>query len=729
MYSSAEGRTWLPLVRAHLERLYPTHDFQWRGRRGLCPEHPDRRPSLVLYPDGAFCFACRRCFPLRRAEPDPKGRERELLRALAEHLQAELAAPDPEAEAARRWLARLCDLDGRWLTHGARASECTIRLPLGFCCDRDRLLGCARARAEELGLPTERVEELLKPAISGSVVFIYEAQPGLVSGLKFRPVGAGSEEARFTRDAEGLFGLGLLEPELFDRGVVLVEGESDALAIQALALRRGELRPVLAAGGCSRFAKAVGLIERLEPEAKVYIWPDRDRGGIEAVGALLDEIEGVIWPEGYAEDQDPRAFIAALEPPSVGSLDKAVREGKREPLAWAKAVGLDRNPEAWARILSRTDLGQAELLARLHGDRLRFDHRRGLWLFWASTYWRPDADGEVERLAHEAARLRQRAARAIPDEKEARALEAFGKRCESHAKVTAVLNVLKALKPVADPGEGWDADPWLLGVRNGVLDLRTGELVEPRPEQRITKRINASYDPGADCPRWLKFLSEIFPGKPEIVEFLQRALGYSLTGDVSEDCFFICWGSGRNGKSTLLGVIQEILGDYAKQAASDVFLAEKGDHHPTGLADLVGARFVTAIEIEEGKRLAEALVKAATGRDRLKARFMRQDYFEFEPTFKLWIATNHKPIVRGTDEAIWSRIRLIPFTVFIPPERRDKHLREKLLEERSGILNWLIEGCLKWQRDGLREPPEVLEAVEQYRRESDPLADWLEERW
>jgi len=287
-------------ARAALEAQYPHHDFRWRGRRGLCPEHPDTKPSLVLYPDGAYCFGCQRYFPLQ-ARADPKAKERELFRALAEHLRAELAAPDPEAGEARRWLCELCGLEERWLTRGARAGERTVYLPVGFCKSRDYLLGIAQAKAKELGIPEERVAKLLKPALPGSIVFFYERSPGCISGLKFRPVGSGSEGSRFTVEAEGLFGLGLLEPELFDQGVLLVEGETDALAIQALALQRGELRPVVAAGGCSRFARAVGSLRYLEPKVKVHVWPDHDRGGIESVGALLEEIQGVIWPEDYQE--------------------------------------------------------------------------------------------------------------------------------------------------------------------------------------------------------------------------------------------------------------------------------------------------------------------------------------------------------------------------------------------------------------------------------------------
>jgi P4 family phage/plasmid primase-like protien len=219
------------------------------------------------------------------------------------------------------------------------------------------------------------------------------------------------------------------------------------------------------------------------------------------------------------------------------------------------------------------------------------------------------------------------------------------------------------------------------------------------------------------------------PGNPELVDFVQRALGYSVTGDVREDRFFVGWGKGRNGKSTLLGTIQRILGDYAKQMAPDALLKrlEKGDTHPTAIADLCGARFAVVQETEEGKHLATAVVKAMTGRDKLKARYMRKDYFEFEPTHKIWLSTNYKPVIGDTIVAMWSRIVLIPFVSFFDEEHQDKTLPEKLWNEREGILKWLVEGCLKWQKEGLKPPQVVVEATKTYQSEMDVLQRWFEE--
>jgi putative DNA primase/helicase len=270
-----------------------------------------------------------------------------------------------------------------------------------------------------------------------------------------------------------------------------------------------------------------------------------------------------------------------------------------------------------------------------------------------------------------------------------------------------------------------DAHAYLLNVSNGTLDLKQGELRGHLREDHLTKRLEVIYNQTARCPRWEAFLERILAGRQELIRFVQKAIGYSLTGNTQEQCFFILYGTGANGKSTLLDTLLALLGSYAKQAAPDVLLSKSIDRHPTELADLMGARLVTAIETGEGRRLAENLVKQMTGGDRIKARFMRQDFFEFSPTFKLFLATNHKPQIRGTDYAIWRRIRLIPFTVTIPEEERDPTLLEKLRTELPGILAWAVRGCLAWQREGLKPPADVTHATEAYRAEMDVLAAFL----
>lgn len=273
------------------------------------------------------------------------------------------------------------------------------------------------------------------------------------------------------------------------------------------------------------------------------------------------------------------------------------------------------------------------------------------------------------------------------------------------------------------PGE-LDRDPWLLNVKNGTVDLRTGELRPHKRDDLITKIVPVEYDSEASCPTWLAFLNRIMDGNERLIAFLQRAAGYSLTASTQEQCFFLLYGTGANGKSVFLTTLLAVMGDYGIQAAPDLLLAKSGESHPTEVADLFGARLVVATETEAGRRLAENLVKQHTSGDRLKARFMRQDFFEFEATFKIWLATNNKPIVKGTDYAIWRRIKLIPFTVTIPPEERDKSLPAKLRQELHGILAWAVQICLEWQKYGLNEPQEVTAATCAYRDEQDILGSW-----
>ena len=252
------------------------------------------------------------------------------------------------------------------------------------------------------------------------------------------------------------------------------------------------------------------------------------------------------------------------------------------------------------------------------------------------------------------------------------------------------------------------------------------EIREHRQEDLITKLAPVEYIPSATCPRWLSFLDWIFAGNQRLIDFVQRAVGYSAIGITSEQCMFFLYGTGRNGKSTFLKVIQEIMGDYAQQADFTTFTTRKGEAVRNDLARMKGVRFISAIETGDDKRFEEVLIKQITGGDRITARFLYQEYFEYTPTYKIWIAGNHRPVIRGTDDAIWSRIRLIPFTVKIPLHEQDQNLVEKLLEEKSGILNWMIEGCQQWQLQGLNPPPEVNQAVENYRSEMDPIAAFLE---
>jgi putative DNA primase/helicase len=273
--------------------------------------------------------------------------------------------------------------------------------------------------------------------------------------------------------------------------------------------------------------------------------------------------------------------------------------------------------------------------------------------------------------------------------------------------------------------EQWDVNPWLLNTPGGVVDLRTGELRPALREDYMTKI--TAVAPGGECLLWQAFLSRITDGDEELQRFHQRMSGYALTGVTREHALFFLYGTGANGKSKLLEAISGLMGDYARTAPIEAFIESRNQNHPTDLAGLQGARLVTAIETEDGRCWAESKLKALTGGDRISARFMRQDFFEYTPQFKLVIAGNHKPRLRSVDEAIHRRFHLLPFTVTIPASERDLELGEKLREEWGGILAWAIEGCLAWQREGLNPPATVTDATAEYFESEDSIAQWIGE--
>jgi putative DNA primase/helicase len=259
-----------------------------------------------------------------------------------------------------------------------------------------------------------------------------------------------------------------------------------------------------------------------------------------------------------------------------------------------------------------------------------------------------------------------------------------------------------------------------------MTDLKTGASRESRRADYCTKA--AAVSPGGDCPRWLQFLAEITNGDADLQAYLRRVAGYCMTGLTTEHVMFFCYGTGANGKSVFINTLAGIWGDYAVVAPMETFVVSRSEHHPTELAMLRGARLVVAHETEGGRRWAESKIKALTGGDKISARFMRQDFFEFTPQFKLMISGNHKPGLRGVDEAIRRRLHLIPFDVTIPPEKRDPKLFEKLRKEWGGILQWAVDGCLEWQRMGLSPPRAVIDATDAYLASEDAIANWLDER-
>ena len=378
-----------------------------------------------------------------------------------------------------------------------------------------------------------------------------------------------------------------------------------------------------------------------------------------------------------------------------------------------------------------TDAGNAKRLARAFDGDVRYCYAWQAFLEWSSRHWARDPGAGIIARAKAVALALYAEAASEPDAARRAEVAAWARKSESEARLRAMVFLSQSEPGVPVAVDALDADPWVLNLENGALDLRESAVVF-RPHRRadlLTKVAPVRYDPDAQCPRWLTFLGRIFEERATLITFVQRALGYSLTGDTGERCFFLCWGVGHNGKTTLLNAVRAVLGpDYAAATRAETFMVRSPDAIPNDLAKLRAVRFATAVETEENRRLAEALLKQATGNDPLPARFMRAEWFEFVPQFKLWLATNHKPVIRGTDPAIWGRVLLIPFTVTIPEGERDKTLGATLQAEAPGILNWLLAGYRAWRANGLRPPPAVRLATERYRAEMDTFGEFLRER-
>lgn len=375
-----------------------------------------------------------------------------------------------------------------------------------------------------------------------------------------------------------------------------------------------------------------------------------------------------------------------------------------------------------------TDIGNGERLAEQHGKNLRYCWPWSKWLKWTGRRWKLDDTGAVAKLAKETARSIYSEAAACIDENERKATAKWAACSEKRDRLSAMIDLARSEPGIPVLPEQLDRDPWLLNCKNGTLDLRTGNLRKHQREEYLSKLCPTPYDPAAECPTWEAFLQRIFGGDGELTGFVKRLAGYFVTGSVRDHILPIFWGSGSNGKSTLLGALLKVMGpDYSIKAAPDMLMIRRGEHHPTERADLFGKRLVAAVETQEGGRLNESLIKDLTGGDRQRARRMREDFWEFAPTHKLVLATNHKPTIKDTTHSTWRRVKLVPFQVVIPDEEQDHDLPAKLEAEARGILRWIVDGCLEWQQHGLPEPEAVKTATGEYRENQDALGPFLSE--
>jgi putative DNA primase/helicase len=378
---------------------------------------------------------------------------------------------------------------------------------------------------------------------------------------------------------------------------------------------------------------------------------------------------------------------------------------------------------------SNSDLGNARRLVRRHGLNIRYMHARRKWAVWDGERWRIDENGAVIRLAKQTVEAMHDEAKALTNDTARADLRKHALNCQSAARIEAMVRLAESeAEVVADP-RLFDANPWLMGLRNGVLDLKTGGFREARRDDFITMSANVDFDQGAVCPHWLEFLDTVTDRDRELIGYLQRLVGYVLTGTAHEEVMIVLWGTGRNGKSTFRETVHEMMGDYAISADAGLLVTRQTPGGATpDVARLQGRRLVSINETAQNDQLNEARVKFITSNDRIAARNLYSEPFDFLPTHKTFLTTNHKPAIRGADEGIWRRVHLIPFTIQIPIEKIERDFRaRRLLPEMSGILNWALIGLAHYQRVGLNPPECVLSATKSYRQEMDWLGQWIEE--
>jgi putative DNA primase/helicase len=432
---------------------------------------------------------------------------------------------------------------------------------------------------------------------------------------------------------------------------------------------------------------------------------------------LLTSLAGSMRRRGASRG----AILAALRETNDERVSPPLPDGELKQIA--KNM-LSYKPVGYGEHL--TDLGNARRFVLQHQKNVRaMPGRQRPWYVWDKTRWVPDTHGIAEQAAKQTVRLIRVEADATEDEDYREKLNKWASKSETAARIHAILDLASSEPELAMHDEQWDNAPDLLNLINGTLDLQTRQLHQHARKDYITKLAPVSYDPTADCPRWRKFLLDIMDNDVSKVAYLQEAVGYALTGFTKEQCFFICWGQGANGKGTFLHTIRRLLGDYAQQADFNSFVATATSGPRNDLAAMRGARFVVASEARSDRAFDTQVLKLATGEDPIRARFLYQEAFEYAPKFKLFLNANHRPTVPEQTEAFWRRVRLIPFTVTFGKRDRDDTLKDTLLDELSGILNWALDGTQAWLHEGMHEPKIVRNATTQYREENDPLYEFL----
>jgi len=584
-----------------------------------------------------------------------------------------------------------------------------------------KALGCDAKRAAS---PTREIADTYDYVDEGSELLYQTVRYRPKDFKQRRPDGKGGWKWSLKGVRRVLYRL----PELLDgvkagRHIYIVEGEKDADRLHSLGLIA-----TTSPQGAGKWRDEYSHSLR---NAKVCILQDNDGPGrnhaekvARSIIGIASEVKILLLP-GLSEKGDVSNWL------DNGGTREELKRLIDTTSAWKPEVDeIDTNPLTIPGIPHLTDAGNAERLIVRHGKDIRYCYHSDMWFVWDGKRWKTDMIGMVKRLALDAVRNIYAEAATVEEKDQCRQIAEFALRSESEHKLRAMITIAKSLEGVPVKPEELDSDPWLLNCSNGTLNLKTEEFYAHRREDMITKLIPIDYEPQAQSPLWDKFLEEIMGGDLYLIAFLHRIAGYMLTGITREQKMFFLYGTGCNGKSTFLDTLIHVMGDYARPIASDLLMLRREDSHPTALADLQGVRMAVCPEVEQGRRMAEVRVKELTGmtsgRSLIKARRMRQDYFEFEATHKLLASGNHRPIIKGTDEGIWRRIDLIPFNIKIT--NPDKELPEKLLAEAPGILKWCFRGCGDWLLHGLAEPPVVEDATKTYRTDMDILGEFLDDR-
>jgi len=442
-----------------------------------------------------------------------------------------------------------------------------------------------------------------------------------------------------------------------------------------------------------------------------------------ADGVLPDGAELVeqLQKSGTFDKAKDANYLAALAEFLVNDNDSIV--------TYAQAIEktlLQKPIERKATNLHRTDLGNAERFVKWYGQDIRYCVLTKSWYIWNGRRWKQDDKKQINSLAVDTVRgILVEASDPSLSKADSNALAKHAYGSESMQRLKAMTSLAECM--VAVHINNFDTNAMQFNTAKGIIDLVSGKLIKHDPNALHTKISNVRFDQHAKCPRWIEFINWLFKGDVELMNFVQKAVGYSLTGSIQEQCLLVLYGDGGNGKSTFIDTIMTLLGDYGMVAAPEILVKRRNEQHPTEIANLKGARFVAVNEIEKGRSFDENRVKMITGETSITSRFMRGDFFTFKQEYTFWLSTNNKPNIKGTDKGIWRRIRLIPFENTISDETIDHQLLNKLGHEMPGILNWAIEGCLKWQKEGLGIPTAVTQATEEYRSDQDALGRFIDE--